>query len=203
LAKRASVLAEQGGFTIAAHPTWCAATPDVYANCPDLMALEIYNAYCDEAYTNGLATEIWDMVLGQGKRVWGVASDDAHINSRKRYYSDAGKAWVEIWAKELSKEAILQALKRGSFYSTQKPKFTSIKVEASTIQVTCSPVSQVRWRTYGKVGFVDYAPEGGSLTQSSLPGWFEPRIFVRIELVDHHGKKAWSNPFFIKRNIKC
>lgn len=56
----------------------------------------------------------------------------------------------------------------------------------------------MRWRTFGKVGFVHHAPEDGELTQSALPKWFQPRLFVRIELVDHRGKKAWSNPFFIE-----
>jgi len=198
LPERTQALVQQGGFTIAAHPTYCAVTPDMYVNCPDLMAMEIYNAYCDEAYANGLATELWDMVLGQGKRIWGVAGDDAHLNPRKRYYSDAGRAWVEICAEELSRAAILGALQCGAFYSTQSPKFTSITVEASTIRLTCSPVTQVRWRTFGKVGYVEYAPEGGSITQSILPKWFKPRVFVRIELIDHQGKKAWSNPFFIE-----
>ena len=199
LCERAKRLADQGGFTIAAHPTYCGVVPEEYLSCSDLMAMEIYNAYCDEAYTNGVATELWDMVLGQGKRIWGVAGDDAHLNPKKRYYSDAGKAWVELWVDHLSKENILTALKEGIFYATQGPRFASIMVEESTIQITCSPVRQVRWRTFGSVGFVDYAPNGGCLTRSHLPEWFTPHVFVRIELVDRQGKKAWSNPFFIEQ----
>ena len=118
LSERASALADQGAFTIAAHPTYCAATPETYADTPDLMAVEIYNAYCDEAYCNGLATELWDMLLGQGKRIWGVAGDDAHLNRSKRYYSRAGRAWIEVWSAELSHDAVLNALKRGAFFST-------------------------------------------------------------------------------------
>ena len=197
LAKRAKELSAQGGFTIAAHPTYCAVTPDVYLDCPDLMAMEILNAYCDEAYTNGLATELWDMLLGQGKRIWGVAGDDAHLNPKKRYYSDAGKAWVEIWAKEFSRQAILTALKSGAFFSTQGPRFQTIGIQKTRIQLTCTPVAQVRWRTFGKVGFVDYASPGENLTRSELPEWFQPNAFVRIELVDAQGNKAWSNPFFV------
>jgi hypothetical protein len=161
------------------------------------MALEIYNAYCDEAYCNGIALELWDMVLGQGRRVWGVAGDDAHLNPDKRTFSHAGRAWVEIWADEPTRESVLGALKRGSFFSTQGPRFEEIEILGSTMQIRCSPVSQVRWRTFGKVGFVEYAPAGSSLTRSALPDWYRPRAFVRIELVDHRGRKAWSNPFFV------
>jgi predicted metal-dependent phosphoesterase TrpH len=197
LSERASALASQGAFTIAAHPTYCAATPEMYTNAADLMAIEIYNAYCDEAYCNGLATELWDMVLGQGKRLWGVAGDDAHLNRSKRYYSRAGRAWVEIWSATFTHDAILSALKRGAFFSTQGPRFERIEIRQDGIQIECSAVRQVRWRTFGKVGFVDYADAGASLTHSALPNWYHPTAFVRIELVDDQGKKAWSNPFFV------
>ena len=197
LAEKAAALAAQGGFTIAAHPTYCGVLPEDYVNCPDLMALEIYNAYCDQAYANGLATELWDMVLGQGKRVWGVAGDDAHLNPEKGYYSDAGLGWVEVWAGELSRECVLDALRRGMFFSTQGPTFERVEVEEGAIRIECSPVVEVRWRTFGHTGFVDHAPEGGTIVGSALPEWFKPNGFVRIELVDREGRKAWSNPFFV------
>ena len=198
LFQRTRALAAQGGFTILAHPAYSAATIGDVLQAPDLAAMEIYNAYCDEAYANGIAVELWDMLLGRGRRIWGLAGDDAHLNPRKRYYSDAGRAWVEVFAPELSRDAILSALKRGAFYSTQGPTFSSISVDGSTVHVSCSPVAQVRWRTFGPVGFVDHASEGGHLTESDLPEWFEPRTFVRVELVDHNGKRAWSNPLFVE-----
>jgi len=195
--ERAEDLAKQGAFTIGAHPTFSAVTPKIYVSCPDLMAMEIYNAYCDEAYASGTATELWDMVLGQGKRIWGIAGDDAHLNPKKRYYSRAGLAWVEIWSEEFSRKSIQKSLKQGLFYSTQGPEFRIIEVEPNRIKIECSPVAQVRWITFGDVGFVDYASESSFLTHSFLPEWFEPNIFVRIELVDDKGKRAWSNPFFV------
>ena len=191
-------LARQGAFTIAAHPTYSAAMPEVYLSCPGLTAIEIFNAYCEVAYANGYATELWDMVLGAGKRIWGVAADDAHLNEKKRYYSDVGHGWVEIWTEHLSAPDILNALRKGAFYSTQGPRFGSFTVEESRIAFECTPVRQVRWRTRGKCGHVEYpaGPEG--LTQSSMPKWFAPRGYVRIELVDAAGLKAWSNPFFLE-----
>ena len=196
LADRCAALAEQGGFTIAAHPHYCAVQLVDYVDCRDLMALEICNAYCDQAYANGIATEVWDLVLGMGKRIWGVAGDDAHLSPKKRYFSRAGQAWIEVWSAELSEAAILDALKRGAFYSTQGPRFHAIRLEGTRPRIECSPVAQVRWRTYGRVGFVDHAALPGGISNSQLPDWFEPRTFLRIELVDHQGRRAWSNPFF-------
>lgn len=196
LSERATLLAEQGGFTIAAHPTYCGVLPKEYVECEDLMAMEIYNAYCDEAYANGYALELWDMVLGLGKRILGVAGDDAHLNTRKRHYSDAGIGWVEIWAEAPSQTDVLRALKSGAFFSTQGPVFEEIEVEENVIRIRCSPVLQVRWRTFGKTGYVEYAG-GAGLTESLLPDWFRPDRYVRIELVDRRGKRAWSNPIFL------
>ena len=159
------------------------------------MAIEIYNAYCEEAYANGVATEVWDMLLGEGKRVWGVASDDAHLNPRKRYYSDAGHAWVEAWVPELSGRAVLSSLKNGAFYSTQGPKFTGLD-PGEPPSITCTPVKEVRWRTRGSTGFVERPTGGNSLTRSELPDWFRVRGYLRVELVDQDGLRAWSNPFF-------
>ncbi len=201
LVERARILAVQGGFTIAAHPTYCGVLPHVYVDCPDLMAMEIYNAYCDTAYVNGYALELWDMVLGQGKRIWGVAADDAHLNSKKRCYSDAGRGWVEIWAESLTELAILQALKAGAFFSTQGPVFHEIVVENSTIHLKCTPVKAVKWRTFGKVGYVEYASRNTPLTGSCLPEWFRPCKYIRIEIEDYDGKRAWSNPIFVHREI--
>jgi len=202
LSERANMLACQGGFTIAAHPTYCGVLPGAYVECDDLMAMEIYNAYCDAAYTNGYAVELWDMVLGQGKRIFGVAGDDAHLNPKKRYYSDAGLGWIEIWAHTLTQKSILEALKQGAFFSTQGPTFNRIVVEQATIRIECSPVTLVRWRTFGSTGFVDYARNDSEITCSTLPEWYRPNTYVRIELVDHEGKRAWSNPFFVHKEIK-
>ena len=197
LAERAELLTAQGGFTIAAHPAYCAVLPDAYVGCEGLQAMEIYNAYCDMAYTNGYALELWDMVLGSGKRIWGVAGDDAHLNPGKRFFSEAGLGWVEIWTEISGEREILAALKEGRFFSTQGPVFDSIEVEGGAIRVRCGPVREVRWRTYGKVGFVDYSAKTGELTESHLPDWFEPNIYVRIEMVDARGKRGWSNPIFV------
>ena len=196
LSNKASILSEQGAFTVAAHPTYSAALPEDYLDCEGLMAMEIYNAYCEDAYANGTATEMWDMLLGEGKRLWGVASDDAHLNPRKRVYSDAGRAWVEVWSPELSENAILNSLKTGAFYSTQGPRFSSIEVNGSSIRIACSPVQQIRWRTRGSAGFVERSecPEG--ITGSSLPEWFKARGYVRMELIGGDGLRAWSNPLF-------
>jgi hypothetical protein len=197
LGEATRALALQGAFTIAAHPSYCASIPADYLECGGLMALEIYNAYCEEAYANGTATEIWDMLLSRGMRVFGTASDDAHLNPRKRYYSDAGRAWVEVWEGEVSEPAVIGALKEGRYYSTQGPVFETISVGERAVSLECSPVSRVRWRSRGSRGFVQYA-QGEAVTAAVMPSGFEPRGYLRIEIIDDHGRRAWSNPFFVK-----
>ena len=82
--------------------------------------------------------------------------------------------------------------------TTQGPRFASFTVDDAGIRITCDPVAEVRWRTFAKVGHVDYAPQDGGLSESRLPDGFTPRGYVRIELVGHDRKRAWSNPFFVQ-----
>ena len=148
----------------------------------------------------GTATEMWDMLLGEGKRLWGVASDDAHLNPRKRVYSDAGRAWVEVWSPELSENAILNSLKTGAFYSTQGPLFHHIRIEDGKLHLKCSPVSEIRFCSSSFGTTVLNAPEGKTLDHAELDlnaYSYAIHKFLRVELKDPKGLMAWSNPLIV------
>lgn len=200
LAERATALAEQGAFTIGAHPPYCRVYPEDYLACKNLMAMEIYNAYRDHTQANGIATELWDMILGRGKRIYGVATDDAHFRNKRDWYSDCGHGWVEIQVADFTAEALLAGLKHGHFFSTQGPRFTEFHVSGSVIEIACTAVKEVRFRSFGSEGYVQRpGSRSDSLTEASLPRGFVPDTYVRIELVDHFGLRAWSNPVFVER----
>ncbi len=77
--------------------------------------MEIWNSGgADENYmdTNAL---YWDDLLGQGVRLWGVATDDGH---QPHHHC---KGWVRVRA-ENNINSILAALKEGKFYSSCGPE---------------------------------------------------------------------------------
>lgn len=91
---------------------------------------------------DGNAENLWDIVLSQGYRVWGIGSDDFHgyrkgIDPPKKSHKWAGNyCWIEVLTDENSTpENIVRALEKGSFYTTQGVQIESITVEGDTITV--------------------------------------------------------------------
>ena len=85
-------IAQDTGFAIMNHPNWTSN----YNHCP-LETLEALKGYAGIEIFNGvildlegseLATDKWDRLLAQGRRVWGFANDDSHV-----YPDHAGRGW--------------------------------------------------------------------------------------------------------------
>ena len=87
-----------GGFAAVAHPHHLGLCWEDLEAAGDVDALEIFNNYCDIAYADGYAVEMWDLLLRAGHRLWGIAADDAHLNPKKGVFSPAGCAWVAVQA---------------------------------------------------------------------------------------------------------
>ena len=78
---------------------------------------------------NALATDKWDTLLSEGRRLWGFASDDYHKPS------DAGRAWLMAYVKERSIEGVLAALRGGRFYASTGVDIAAIAVDDRHIRV--------------------------------------------------------------------
>lgn len=93
------------------------------------------------ALENGLDTNAayWDELLMQGKKIYGVATDDGH-----HMYHHC-KGWVRVNA-ERNAGAILAALGAGAFYSSCGPEIHDFYVEDGVAVVTCSPCAEIVFR---------------------------------------------------------
>ena len=103
-----------------------------------------------------------------------------------------------IRAPRLGRNAILDALKKGSYYSSQGPLLNDLTVRGKLINISCSPVVEVRAVVDG-VGagccFFSKKPKTRWTLNRSFFQWTES-TYVRIELKDAKGKVAWLNPLF-------
>ncbi len=137
-----------------------------------------------------------DRLASEGRRLTAFATDDAHFKS-----FDYFGGWVNVKAESLDPGVLLEAIKRGEYYSSQGPQLHSVEMEGRELHVTCSPVdtitvvcghSRTRVRT-GKAitsATLDLRPlEKGWLLKRYTP-WF------RVTVIDHAGKRAWSNPIW-------
>jgi len=189
LQERIDSIVSQNGIAIVPHPTVTYGIPyDQLVNLERYVGIEIYNAKAD-AY----AVDWWDSLLSTGKRVWGFAHDDEHVLT-----SDAGKTAIYVLADNLSTKAIINAIKRGSFYSViGNITIDEINVTDSSITITASNASYIKF--IGRYGQVLKNVSGTTATYQ-FTGY---ERYVRAEVVSADGDIAWTQPIFvsIKSNI--
>jgi hypothetical protein len=188
-------LCAAGALVSIAHPYWsCQMSRDLMAveNC---FALEIYNGGCEVDDARGFSTVHWDDLLSNGRRLWGLAVDDAHW---RRGDHDAGLGWVWIKAPALTQESVLQALRQGAFYASSGPQIYDLQLDPARgeVYVHCSPAVSIDFVGYGWYSRRMAAPPGGALTEASHRVRSVQR-YVRVACRDAHDRWAWSNPIFV------
>ena len=198
--KRAIALAHrEKSFTVMCHPDWSNHDWKVIGrSARQVFALEIYNHVTVLENGTGQAREIWDLLLRSGHRLWGFADDDSHFNQSYPQYAGG---WVVIRTPRLTRDAVIKALKTGSYYSSSGPKLFDLSTEGKHIRLRCSPVVEVRAIASG-VGagrcFFSKKPKGSWDLDRSQFQWPDT-TYIRIELIDAKGKVAWLNPLFTRK----
>jgi hypothetical protein len=197
---------QSGGVPYLAHPYWSGLRVEEFAGCAGLAGLEVYNAGCELEVGRGRAGVHWDDVLELDGRAWfAIAADDSHHPA-----FDSSLAWTWVRAPERTREAVLEALRTGSFYSSTGPLIEDLAVEDGAVEVRTSParsVTLMTGRTRGagvNAGRLGYSHRGevlesspdGAITAARLVA---PRQapYGRLEVTGADGGKAWTNPLWI------
>jgi hypothetical protein len=114
-----------------------------------------------------------------------------------------------VRAVERSPEAVLDALRRGSFYGSTGPAIESVEVDGDAIEVRCSPAQSVtlvssRHRgaraNAGRLGY----PNGSRILARDADGLItavrleKPPLapFGRVVVSDTRARRAWTNPLW-------
>jgi len=188
---------ELGGVAIVAHPYWAGLGAEEVSRANPCLGLEVYNNVCQYLNGKGNSAVIWDELLARGRRLWAIASDDAHALGTVRFdRPHVGQAWIWLKAPRLSREAVLTALRAGAFYSTQGPEILEVFAKDDSLRVRCSPCLEVRFLASGWRGSTVYAGEGKVIEAAEYRASGEEG-YIRIECVDARGRIAWSNPLFV------
>jgi hypothetical protein len=167
-------------------------TTEFLASLDGVELSEVYNTMSDEPFNGprGNAESLLDVTAANGKYYRLVAADDSH-----RYQGEQCVSWIMVQAEALTVTDILSALKAGRFYATQGPEIYSITHEDDRITVDCSPVSRITFCS--NLCWVDgRCRSGEGLTGETYriqPG----DRFVRVQLTDAGGRKAWSSPIVV------
>ncbi len=186
-----------GGIAILAHPAWSVMSPEEIYDLHGLSGAEIFNSVSGFPFNPGRdeASYYWDIWAKNGKLVCAFANDDTHY-----YDGEQTKAFTMVNAPALERDAIMEALRKGNFYASCGPKFHSIDYdpEQGIVNVKCS-------KDVHAVVFKSNTPwPDDAFQEINGSGQASYRImqadrFVRIELVDREGRKAWCSPFAVGR----
>jgi len=192
----------QGGLAVLCHPYWCGFSLLDLQPLQGYFAMEVFNGTC-----TGIGKEnsesTWDDLLDRVGPVLGLAVDDTHHDT---FACFAG--WIMLKAPALTVDDVKTALHTGAYYSTTGPQFHDITItpvestapgdyEAKyAVTVTCSPVESVAFKGQRYYGWREFAPAGELLTTATfrIPAVMK---YLRLEITDPYGKRAWSNPFYL------
>lgn len=188
-------VADRGGASIIAHPSWSGFTLDDFRQLTGYCALEVYNQTCWLQNGKGQSENTWDEHLDRLGPVWGIATDDAH-----HLDADTCKAWIKLRARSLTPPDVVEALRAGAFFSTQGPEFFDIRIETHaglpTVLVRSSAVRSIVFKGRARWG-AHITGQNRELIESARYQCHGKEKYLRIELTDSAGRKAWSNPFFL------
>ena len=176
-----------GAFVAIAHPQWSGLTLEDARSLEAAHAVEIYNHGCAMGCDRADGAAIADLLLSEGRRLSLVATDDAHFTEPDHF-----GGWVMVKAEENAPDALLDALKRGAFYSSQGPELRALRLEANDVTVESTAVQTVIVQGHGSAAT---AVHGQSLTSATVPlERFRNSPWLRVTVIDRAGKRAWSNP---------
>jgi len=147
-------------------------------------ATEIYNSVSGVHMSRRADSSlIVDMLAMRGCCFPLIAADDAHY-----YDNDSCKSWIMVEAEDNAREYLIPAIRNGRFYATQGPEIHLTR-EGDEFVVTCSPVSEIVF--HSNFVWSRRVFEGNGLTEARYtlrPG----ECFIRAEVTDRDGKRAWS-----------
>ena len=133
--------------------------------------------------------------LGPDKPVWATAGDDSHSMDFYHY------CWLEIKASSFDLDSIRHALNSGSFYPTMGPQI-AFSTEDNLIKVALEEEAHISF-------IAGVGPQEPPLIVSEVQGikaTYKPKgdeQFVRVEVVNSLGQRAWSQPFWLISNTEA
>jgi len=185
-----------GAWVSLAHPYWNAVTESDALSVVDCIhAVEVYNHASEMGVLRGWGIHQAEVLVARGHRIGFNAADDAHFKHPGGTFMDAFGGWVQVKAESLEPNALLAALKAGHYYSSTGPELHDVEICGDTVKVASSPVRDVIVSGRGPA-FRRSHGEGQTTAELELPVR-EKTPYVRVTVVDAHGKAAWSNPIWL------
>ena len=178
-----------GAFVVVNHPNW----QDHYNHCPiekmrqwtNYVGMEIFNGVIHRLSGTAYATDKWDMLLSEDRRIWGFANDDSHTDG------DSGLGWNMVDA-ERDAGAIVDAMREGRFYASTGVVIDRIEVDGRTVTIETKNADKIVAVIRG-----GRRPVNGKGTSSLTYTPPDDAKYVRFECYGPGEQIAWTQPFFL------
>ena len=142
---------------------------------------------------------VWDYLLTKGKRIYGIAVDDAH-HFKGEFAADRanpGRGWVVVRAGRLDPREIMTSLEAGRFYASSGVELDSLSVTSRQMLIAIKRRGDFKFTTefIGRDGAV-LRKTGANPAVYRLKGG---ESYVRAVVTNSGGEKAWIQPVFVTR----
>lgn len=200
--KNVDAIREVSGVPHINHPNFGWAIPaEILAKVRNDKLIEIHNGHPLVHNEGGGGSpgmeEVWDILLTGGKRIYGIAVDDAHHFTGEFAASRAnpGRGWVTVRAPALDARTILSRMEEGAFYASNGVELDSIRVSPREMMVAVRQRGDFRYTIdfIGKAGRV-LSRSTASRATYQLAG---NELYVRARVTDSMGRHAWVQPVFV------
>lgn len=181
----------QGAFVSVGHPGWNGVTVKDIDTLEDFDAIEIYNHGHMNDCDRGNGWMLADVLATRGMRFSTTAADDAHFKTTR---PDTLGGWVHVKSESLDPDAILAALKDGSYYASTGPQIHNVELTEDSLVIECDPAIAVY---AGGRGSVRAYQRGDALTKVTLPIAPFLNAFCRITVLTAEGARAWTSPIWL------
>jgi len=188
--------AKRAGYLVAYnHPCWSMEAEEDVLNYEGIFSLEVFNT--GSMLTNGYEYNmaLYDKFLRCGKMIYCHGADDNH---NKLPFDDIGcdsfGAWTMIMAKELTYEAVIEALEKGDFYASTGPEIYELTLENGHVHLECSPAQKILMHMSPKKALAVYNPDGSPVTAADfeVP---EGIKYIYFSVITEQGKSAHTRGF--------
>jgi len=182
------------GFAIVNHPNWEGqfdhATIEQMREWTGYLGLEIYNGIISVLDGSPYATNKWDILLSEGRRLWGFANDDSHRPMLVEW------GWNTAYVKERTVAGVVEALRNGRFYCSTGVTITKIEVEGMTIRLETENACRiVALQNVGK----RFAMVDDKVIELEVPAGAK---YVRFECWGAGERFAWTQPFYVEETAE-
>lgn len=192
---------EKGAYVMLNHPHWSEFTSPELEDENPYHAIEIYNYATEWLENTGDGTIFWTEMLMRGCKLWGGGGDDNHngglAGDVDSMYCDSFGGWTVVKAKDRSPQAIIEALKTGSFYTSAGPEIYDFYVEDGYVHVLCSPCERI----YINGDRRQHQRRLGRHVTEFVTKLKGTEKLVRAECMDARGRSAYTNPIFLDESF--